>query len=314
MTVVFQPAKKSQARLRMAVTGPAGAGKTYTALRIAKGIGDKVALIDTEAGSASKYADLFPFATVTLTSFHPQNFIEAIKVAEAGDFDALVIDSLSHAWMGKDGVMEQVDNRKASSRSQFAAWKEPSAMHSSLVEAILHARIHVIATMRSKMEYAQTDGQVKRLGMAPVQREGMEYEFDVVLDMDTAHNGRVSKSRIASLADAVIAKPGEEFGKQLKGWLSEGVALAEPQFPQKSADDSRPVIAEHTYVRPTSPLDLLWQEALTSADPRLKFAVAGIKKNLKDRGYKNWQDFLEHHAPDEAVEVTVLLTQPAVVA
>jgi hypothetical protein len=83
--------------------GISGGGKTYSALSIASHLGKSIAHIDTEHGSASKYADLFTFDTCELTSFHPQNYIDAINAA-SGSYDVLIIDSLSHAWMGKDGA------------------------------------------------------------------------------------------------------------------------------------------------------------------------------------------------------------------
>src|SRR4051794_18011129 len=99
---MFQRATKRQARLRLALIGPAGSGKTFTALAIATALGSRVALLDTERGSASKYSDLFTFDTCELEIHHPQRYIDAISAAEAADYDVLIIDSLSHAWNGRD--------------------------------------------------------------------------------------------------------------------------------------------------------------------------------------------------------------------
>lgn len=234
MTVQIQRATKTQAKLRLAIPGPAGAGKTYTALLVAQGILEAMKaeklplLIDTEAGSSSKYADIFEFDTILLETFHPERYLEAIHTAEKAGYPVIVIDSLTHAWSGKEGVMEQVDLRKSSQRNQFTAWNEPSKMHQQLIEAILQSPAHIIATMRSKMEYVQEGGEIKKLGMAPVQREGTEYEFDVVLDIDIKHNGRIGKTRFAAIADQSIAKPGKEFGKKLHEWLSSGAPAPVP--------------------------------------------------------------------------------------
>src|SRR5690606_34635021 len=104
----FKKATKSQAKLRMAITGPSGSGKTYTALSVGTPLG-RIAVIDTERGSASKYADLFDFDVLELTEYNPRNYIEAIRAACAGGYDVLIIDSLSHAWSGQGGVLELVD-------------------------------------------------------------------------------------------------------------------------------------------------------------------------------------------------------------
>lgn len=225
MTHAFKKATKTQARLRLALIGPSGSGKTYSALAIATELGKKVALIDTERGSASKYAgDPFDFDTLDLESFEPANYVDAIQSAEEAGYDVLVIDSLSHAWVGKGGALEQVDNRATANK--FAAWREVTPMHNALVDAILGARLHVVATMRSKTEYAlEQDGgktKVVKLGLAPVQRDGMEYEFDVIGDIDQRHVLRVTKTRCAALDDAVIPKPGAEIAKTLREWLSDG--------------------------------------------------------------------------------------------
>lgn len=232
MTVTFQKATKSQAKARVAVTGPAGAGKTYTALRLATGMGGRIALIDTEHGSASKYAGDFSFETLQLTNFHPERYIEAIRAAEAAGFDVLVIDSASHEWNGIGGCLELVDaaTPRAGGNS-YAAWKDVTPLHNRFIEAIHASKCHVFATFRSKMDYVQGERNgrktVEKLGMAPVTRDGMEFEFDIVLDVDISHTGVVSKSRASSLADSVHKKPGEELAALIKAWLSDGVATKE---------------------------------------------------------------------------------------
>jgi len=236
----FRKATKQQAKLRMALIGPSGSGKTYTALKIATQLGDRVAVIDTERGSASKYADKFEFDVLELDSFHPQQYIDGIKAAEAEGYDVLIIDSLSHAWMGKDGALELVDRaaRRMQSQNTFAAWRDVTPLHNALVDAMLQSRLHLIATMRAKTEYIvekdeRTGKSVPRkVGLAPVQRDGLEYEFDVVADMDLDNNLIVSKSRCEALSGAVIPKPGEEVADILKAWLTDGVPVQDAPQPQ----------------------------------------------------------------------------------
>jgi len=229
--MAFKKATKTEARLRCALIGPSGSGKTYTALAIATRLCTRVALIDSERGSASKYADIFDFDVLELDSFEPSTYADAIKLAEREGYDGLVIDSLSHAWMGKGGALDQVDRaaKRSQSSNSFAAWREVTPMHNALVDTILGSRAHVVATMRSKTEYViEEDSRGKKvprkIGMAPVQRDGVEYEFDVIADMDLANNFVVSKSRCPRLNGAVFNKPGEELVEILRAWLSDGTA------------------------------------------------------------------------------------------
>lgn len=225
---VFKRASKTQAKARVALIGPSGSGKTFTALRLARGFGGRVAVIDSERGSASKYADQFEFDVVNLETFAPDNYIEAIRAAEAEGFDVLVIDSLSHAWNGLGGALEMVDNAAARSKSanKFAAWRDVTPKHNAMVDAIIRSRCHIIATMRAKTEWVlEEDDRGKKVprkvGLQPIQRDGLEYEFDVVGDMDDAKLA-VSKTRMPALKGAVVREPGEELGKQIGAWLSDG--------------------------------------------------------------------------------------------
>jgi hypothetical protein len=223
----FARATKHQAKLRLTLDGPSGSGKTYSALAIGTALGGRIALIDTEHGSASKYAgDPFTFDTLKLDSFEPRRYVKAIKDAEAAGYDVLVIDSLSHAWAGKGGALEQVDQRAGAKGNKFAAWRDVTPMQNELIDAIIGARLHVIATMRTKTEYAvdQDNGKttVRKLGLAPVQRDGVEYEFDLVGDLDLNHNLHITKTRCKALDDVVIAKPGAQLAATLKAWLDDG--------------------------------------------------------------------------------------------
>lgn len=240
----FQRAVKTQSRARVAIAGPTGCGKTYSALRIAVGLAGPegtIALLDSEAASANKYADLFVFDSFALPTGHPQRYIDAIKDAEAAGYTVLVIDSLSHAWKGNEGILQQVDAAK-SQGNEFAAWNAPSRLHQRLVDAIVQSRLHIIATMRSHMDYIlvsttnASGHQVqapRSVGMAPIQRDEMPYEFDVFGMMDLGHNLSVTKSRVhrpgePTLQDQVIPFPDEALGETLRAWLSEGAPVVEP--------------------------------------------------------------------------------------
>ncbi len=224
----FKRATKESSKLRLGLIGPAGSGKTYTALTVAKRFGGRVAVIDSEYGSASKYADLFEFDVLELKSFSPTDYVNAIKAAEQAGYDILIIDSLTHAWSGKNGALELVDKATARMKSgnSFAAWREVTPLHNQMVDSIMASKLHVIATLRSKTEYVMEEDSrgkkvPRKIGMAPIQRDGFEYEFDVVGDMDYENRLIITKTRCPELAGAVITKPGKEFADTLKAWLGD---------------------------------------------------------------------------------------------
>lgn len=247
--LTFQKATRQKSKLRLALVGPSGSGKTYSALAIATelvGPSGRVAVIDTEHGSASKYAGRFSFDVLELDSCAPSTYVEALQAAAEAGYDAVVVDSLSHAWMGRDGALEQVD--KAAKRSQsgntFTAWRDVTPQHNALVEALITAPLHVVATMRAKTEYVMEkdrNGKTspRKVGLAPVQRDGLEYEFDVLGDIDLEHNLIISKTRCESLSGAVIQKPGANVAKVLLAWLSDG-ADAPKVAPRFSAPAAAP--------------------------------------------------------------------------
>lgn len=232
----FTKAVKHESKLRLALAGPAGSGKTYTALAVATALADGqgVALIDTERGSASKYADLFSFDVLNLSApYHPDRFVEAM--AEASGYGVLILDSLSHAWNGPGGLLEIVEtiSKRNKGGNSYAAWADATPIQNRLIDALTNARTHVIVTLRSKQDYAQEKDEktgrtvIRKLGMAPIQRDGVEYEFDVFGDMNMDNELIIQKSRCSALAGAVIAKPGAQVAETLKSWLS-GVAPADP--------------------------------------------------------------------------------------
>jgi hypothetical protein len=230
----FTKAVKSQAKLKMAITGTSGSGKTYTALRVARGIGQRIALIDSEHKSASKYADLFEFDTLDISAnTHPNEYVKAIEMARVEGYDVLIIDSLTHAW---DATKKEVDRLSQASRSgnSYVQWAQGTKIWDGLKAAINKAPLHIIVTMRSKTDYVQEDNngkkQIRKVGLAPEVRDGTEYEYDIVLDMTNEHFGSISKTRCASLDGYAQEKPGEDLGESLKEWLSDGVeAPAEPE-------------------------------------------------------------------------------------
>lgn len=228
-TLSFSPASKEQAKARIALTGPTGSGKTYTALIVAGGLGKRVAVIDTERGSASKYADEFTFDTLQLTRFEPSALIDALAVAAHAGYDALIVDSFSHFWSGTGGILEQVDNaaKRVGAGNSFAGWKEARPMERAMIDAVLAYPGHVIVTMRAKTEYVVDSDErgrkvPRKVGLKPDQRDGIEYEFDIVGELDQENTLVVSKSRAKSLSGMVIHAPDTRFAEVVLEWLDAG--------------------------------------------------------------------------------------------
>lgn len=234
----FTPATRDKIYLRLAIDGPSGAGKTVTALRFAQGLtqrfGGQIAVVCTERGSARKYVGedfgegRIEFDVLELASFSPTEYTAAVAAAaKGGKYSTLVIDSLSHAWEGKDGALETVDRK-----GKATGWKDVTPMHRRMVDAMISAPLHVLATMRSKTEYVyETDPQTgkptpRKVGMAPVQRPGMEYEFDVYGSMDWSHMLTITKTRCPAIDGVLTAKPGAAFLQPVLDWLDVGTKAA----------------------------------------------------------------------------------------
>ena len=236
----FRKAIKHDAKLRFAVCGPSGSGKTYTLLAVAAELGGPIAVVDTEHGSASKYADIFEFDVLELDSYDPLRLIEIIDYAVANHYRVLCIDSLSHFWMGKEGELEKVDRaaRRMQTPNGFAAWKQVTPIHNALIDKIIGAPLHILVSMRAKTEWVlerdDRSGKTvpRKVGLAPVMRDGIEYEFDVCGDLDQENTLLITKTRCPRLAGGIFPKPGKELADVLKEWL--GTVPAQDPEPQAS--------------------------------------------------------------------------------
>jgi len=233
MSSLFTKAVKAEAKARIAVTGPSGSGKTYSALLWATTLaeGGKIAVIDTERDSAKLYADRFEFDSLTMSApYHPNRLIEALKAAEAEGYACVVVDSLTHFYNGQGGLLELVDQAGAAAKgNSFAGWKVATPIQQQMVDAILNFNGHIIATMRSKTEWTlekdERTGRTspKKVGLAPQQRDGIEYEFTLVVEMDTDHRTIIGKTRCESLADKVFPpNKGVDGANEFLTWLKSG--------------------------------------------------------------------------------------------
>lgn len=235
---LFKKAERKKAFLKIAITGVSGSGKTYSALQLAQGLGGKIAMIDTENGSGELYSSLCDYDVAPMEApFSPEKYIEYIKEAEKAGYNVLIIDSLSHAWAGEGGVLEFVDKKTASSnsRNSFTAWKEATPKQNKMIDAILQAKMDVIVCMRSKQAYeiVENDKGKKtptKMGLAPIQRDGLEYEFTIMFDIGIErHMAIATKDRTGLFIDwCDVITPAA--GRRIREWSDSGADITENKY------------------------------------------------------------------------------------
>ena len=249
----FTRAVRQQAKLRLALTGPSGAGKTYSALILATVLGKRVAVIDTERSSASLYAEAFAFDTMDLPPpYTPERFIEAVAEAERAGYDVVIIDSITHEWNGIGGCLEINETLAAAKYrgNTWSAWNETTPRHRAFLDKLMAANCHIIATMRSKTETAQVDDgnrkKVVKLGMKAEQREGTDFEFSIVLDLiHDGHYAVASKDRTGLFAKLDPAPITADTAKMLAAWLQS----ATPAPAVQTRNEPAPKQLSDDYVR-----------------------------------------------------------------
>ncbi len=231
MTIQLRKAERRKAKLRIGMSGPSGSGKTFSALLLAKGITggslDKVAIIDTENGSADMYSHLGEFNVIRLEApYTPERYIEAIDACVQAGMEVVIIDSVSHEWDGKGGLLESNEllGQSKFKGNNWAAWSVTTPRHQRFIESITTAKVHIITTARSKTDTIQTeDKKIKKVGLKEIQREGFEYELTLNFNIDRdGHYATVSKDR-TNLFDKIDPfKITEETGKTLLDWAETG--------------------------------------------------------------------------------------------
>lgn len=237
---MFQEAKRHARKLRCAIYGLSGGGKTFTSLAIASGMGNKIALIDTERHSSELYSDKFKFDVANVEIPTVENMVQVIKEAANAKYEVLIIDSLSHSWDELLAEVEKIANAQFRGNT-WSAWQKGTPKQKQLIGSILDFPGHIIVTMRADTEWAterDQNGKNKpvKLGLKPNQRKGIEYEFDLVLNINQDHIATVEKARYEPFQDMIIEKPGKEFGKKLNEFLN-GL---EPEEKKKKAKETPP--------------------------------------------------------------------------
>lgn len=231
----LRKAQRRAAKIRLGLASPSGGGKTYSALLIAKGLAgswDKVAIIDTENGSADLYSHLGDFNVLQLTApYHPEKYIDAIRECEQAGMEVIIIDSITHEWSGVGGCLElqQIATERQRIKNTYTAWKEVTPRHQKFIDAILQSNCHIITTVRSKTDYLQVDHEgkksIQKVGMAQVTRDGFEYELTVSLELDVNHYAVTSKDRTCLFEGKPSFIPSEKTGEMLKEWCESGVDI-----------------------------------------------------------------------------------------
>jgi len=222
--MVIRKAERKQAKIRLGICGTSGSGKTYGALLVAKGLGKKILLVDTESGSGDLYADVTTYDVLPIEPpYTAEKYMKAMEMAEESGYDVVILDSISHAWAGQGGLLERQNFAAKRTGNSYTAWAEITPIHQKFVEKMLGCKAHLIATMRSKPEYVidkTPDGRtsIRKLGLAPVQREGLDHEFTIVFDVDGEHNAFPSKDR-TGMFDGQTVKLSEDVGKKISKWL-----------------------------------------------------------------------------------------------
>jgi hypothetical protein len=230
--MVLRKATRQKAKIRLGLSAVSGGGKTYSAILIAKGLagGDlsKVAIVDTENGSADLYEHLGPYQVLPLTApFSPERYVEAIAACESAGMEVIIIDSITHEWDGRGGCLELVE--KAGGRYQD--WGKITPRHQAFIGAILESKCHIITTVRRKQDYEMgkdNNGKlsVQKAGLKEVTRDGFEYELTANLAIDEKHNATASKDRTGLFADRPPFVPSEATGAMILEWCESGLDVA----------------------------------------------------------------------------------------
>ena len=229
----LQTASRKKAKIKMALQGPSGSGKTKSALLIAYGLcgsWEKIGVIDTENRSADLYADLGPYNVLPLIPpFTPERYIEAIGVCIAAGIQVIIVDSVSHEWEGTGGILETHSGMLGNS---FTNWSKLTPRHNAFVQTLLQTDVHIIGTIRTKQEYVLSEKNGKqvpeKVGMKGITREGMDYEFTVVLDLDMTLKAKSSKDRTQLFFGKPEFIPTVDTGAIILKWCNDGTGSYPP--------------------------------------------------------------------------------------
>lgn len=266
MAIQLKKAQRKRVKLKIGISAPSGGGKTASSLIMAYGlvkyehpdwsdeeVWSKIAIIDTENGSGELYSGstigqtkIGEYNAIEISPpFDPAKFIEATKVCKEAGMEVCIADSMSAFWQGQGGLLEKQGNVAKRSNNSYTAWREVTPEYNRMIDSILQTDMHMICTVRSKTDYAQNKDDkgktvIQKVGMAPVIRDGFEYELSLFLDLDVNHQAYVSKDRTGVL-DGKYFVVTPEIGKMLVEWLDGAKPADEkPQIVHEAKDIATP--------------------------------------------------------------------------
>lgn len=224
----LQKASRKKAKIKMGLQGPSGAGKTMSALLIAYGLcgaWDKIAVVDTENHSADLYAHLGDYFVLPLIApFTPERYMQAISKCEQSGIEVIILDSITHEWDGNGGIL---DIHGAMQGNSYTNWSKVTPRHNDFVQALLQSPCHVISTIRAKQDYVLVDKNGKqvpeKVGLKGITRDGMDYEFTVLLEMNCSNYATASKDRTGLFNNKPEFIPTVDTGKDILQWCSIGI-------------------------------------------------------------------------------------------
>jgi len=223
----LRQSERKQAKIKLAIQGCAGSGKTYSSLLLAFGITNiwsKIAVIDSENGSADLYAHLGSYNVLNLNNnYSPENYIEAIAICEKAGIEVIIIDSLSQSW---DFLLQCHTEMVGNS---FTNWGKITPRQNAFIQRILQSNCHVICTMRTKQDYVLSEKNGKmvpeKVGLKAIMREGVDYEFTIVFDIDMKHIANASKDRTGLFMGKPEFTISSVTGKRILDWCNSGVSI-----------------------------------------------------------------------------------------
>lgn len=321
MALTLKKAQRKRVKLKIGLAAPSGGGKTASSLILGYGllkgehptwsdeqIWDKIAIIDTENGSGELYAncrigrtDIGAYNAISLEPpYEPGKYIDAINACKDAGMEVCIVDSLSHAWSGRGGLLEKQGNVSKRTGNSYTAWREITPLHNALVDTLLQTDMHVICTMRSKTEYVQEKDEkgrttVRKVGMAPVQRDGMEYEFSMFLEIDADHQAFVSKDR-TGVIDGQYFTVTPDVGVKLAHWLEGGAPASTKDVIVSTYDNVAP--------EPVTLSDVIVQiDAIAKSLPDKGIAKADITATIKNitGGIANYNNITDKSVADKVL-------------
>lgn len=309
MALKIEKAEKSKQKLKLAIAGAAGSGKTKSSIMLMDRLLDKIpdgkggfkkgkfCVIDTEQQSASLYADQYDYDTVTIDYYSPDVYMEAIKLVEENGYDGCIIDQITHEWSGVGGCLEMVNRAARSSGNSYTAWKDVTPKHEKFLEALIRCKMHLIVTMRSKTSYELVKNDKGKmvpvkLGLEPVQRDGVEYQFTTVFNLNQDHCFTCSKDRTELFNNIEDPIPlTADIATKLIDWLNSGKEIKEEVQKTFGEDELKEALEQVSKAMNKPALDQLKKEFNEtwdiSEEYRTKIRQAFTRRLVELKGLKD---------------------------